>query len=172
MKALLPSSSQIPPWLITRRHLCTCSTSDSGPSANVVFNGLVNCGKAIDFELKNPHVFNFLINSCVKAGRLNDAIDCFNGILERGIMPCVPIVNKLLKTLVRQDMIGVARDLYTDVVSRGIDSYDCGTVRILMSACVREGKMEESVKLFEEGRLSLMQDCIDFVFTLLVKSRI
>ncbi|PHT30464.1 hypothetical protein CQW23_29931 [Capsicum baccatum] len=135
MKALLPSSSQIPPWLITRRHLCTCSTSDSGPSANVIFNGLVNCGKAIDFELKNPHVFNFLINSCVKAGRLNDAIDCFNGILERGIMPCVPIVNKLLKTLVRQDMIGVARDLYTDVVSRGIDSYDCGTVRILMSAC-------------------------------------
>ncbi|KAF3670587.1 putative protein arginine N-methyltransferase PRMT10-like [Capsicum annuum] len=129
------------------------ASSDSGPSANVVFNGLVNCGKAFDFDL-NPRVFNFLINSCVKAGRLNDAIDCFNGILEHGIMPWVPIMNKLLKILVRQDMIGVARDLYNDVVSRGIDFYDCGTVHILMSACVREGKMEEAVKLFEEGKMN------------------
>nr|GMD39363.1 pentatricopeptide repeat-containing protein At3g54980, mitochondrial-like [Ipomoea batatas] len=57
---------------------------DSGPPS-ALFDGLVDSAKRFSFEL-NPVVFNSLLDSLVKARRVRDAIDCFNAMMDHGIL--------------------------------------------------------------------------------------
>ncbi|KAE8654485.1 hypothetical protein F3Y22_tig00117048pilonHSYRG00393 [Hibiscus syriacus] len=122
----------------------------SGPAPFVFLDHLVDTSKRFDFEL-NSQPFNYLLNGYVRVNSFDDAVDCFNGMLERDIVPWIPYTNILLTALVRRNLIDKARELYDKMVSIGVRG-DCFTVYAMMRAFLKEGKPWEAVEFFREAK--------------------
>ncbi|KAE8687134.1 tRNA (cytosine-5-)-methyltransferase-like [Hibiscus syriacus] len=122
----------------------------SGPAPFVFLDHLVDTSKRFDFEL-NSRAFNYLLNSYVRVNRFDDAVDCFNGMLERDIVPWIPYMNILLTALVRRSLMDKARELYGKMVSIGVRG-DCFTVYAMMRAFLKEGKPWEGEEFFREAK--------------------
>ena len=69
---------------------------------------LIDTRKRFDFEL-NSRAFNYLLNSYVRVNRIDDAVACFSGMIERDIVPWIPFMNILLTTLIRRNLMDKAR---------------------------------------------------------------
>ncbi|MCI01001.1 pentatricopeptide repeat-containing protein, partial [Trifolium medium] len=83
--------------------------------------------------------------------KITDAVECFRTMLEHDVIPRIPIMNTLLTAMVSRNMISDARELYDEMVERGI--CDCYTFHVVMGACLNEGKFEEVEKFFEEAKV-------------------
>ena len=92
-----------------------------------------------------------MLNSYVKAKKLNDAIDCFNRMIEIDIVPWIRFLNVLLTALVRNNRICEVRKVYDKMVLKGVH-VDCFTVHIMMRASLKEEKYEEAEKTFLEAK--------------------
>ncbi|EOY31434.1 Pentatricopeptide repeat superfamily protein, putative [Theobroma cacao] len=122
---------------------------DSGPTPIVFLDHLIDIAKRFDFEL-DSRVFNYLLNSYVRV-RIDDAVDCFNGMIEHDIVPMLPFMNILLTALVRGNLIDKARELYDKMVSIGVRG-DRVTVLLMMRAFLKDGKPWEAEEFFKEAK--------------------
>ncbi|KAB5553316.1 hypothetical protein DKX38_010627 [Salix brachista] len=126
------------------------ASDDWGPVPSVVVARLIESSRRLDFE-SDSRVFNYLLNSYVKTKRINDAIDCFNSLIEKDIVPCLTVMNIFLSALVKNNMICQARDVYNKMVSKGVRG-DCATISVMIRASMREGKLEEAEGWFREAK--------------------
>ncbi|CAL5435280.1 unnamed protein product [Camellia sinensis] len=140
---------------IARNMLNRYVLGDSSPSSCILVDHLVDCSKRFEFD-SDSRIFNYLLNSYVRAGRFNDSFDCFDRMIESNIEPWVMCINVFLTALVRKNMIAEARGLYNNVVSRGVN-YDCCTVETMMRACLNDGKADEAERYFWEAKASFIK---------------
>ncbi|KAI7989559.1 Pentatricopeptide repeat-containing protein [Camellia lanceoleosa] len=145
-----PSHHQIARNMLNRYVL-----GDSSPSSCVLVDHLVDCLKRFEFD-SDSRIFNYLLNSYVRAGRFNDSFDCLDRMIESNIEPWVMCINVFLTALVRKNMIAEARGLYNNVVSRGVN-YDCCTIETMMRACLNDGKADEAERYFWEAKASFIK---------------
>ncbi|CAA7052023.1 unnamed protein product [Microthlaspi erraticum] len=114
----------------------------------VMVNDLVESAQRFDFEL-NPRAFNYLLNAYIRNSRTDDAVDCFNLMLDRNVTPFVAYVNKVLSFLLRSDSVDEGKEVYDKMVVIGGVGGDNVTTQLFMRACLRERKPEEAVKIFK-----------------------
>lgn len=126
------------------------ASDDWGPVPSVVVARLIESSRRLDFE-SDSRVFNYLLNSYVKTKRINDAVDCFNSLIEKDIVPCLTVMNIFLSELVKNNMIREARDVYNKMASKGVKG-DCATISVMIRASMREGKLEEAEGWFREAK--------------------
>ncbi|KAJ0029797.1 hypothetical protein Pint_12691 [Pistacia integerrima] len=110
----------------------------SGPTSIALVDYLIECAKRFDFDL-DSRVFNYLLDSYVKAGEKNDAFECCCRMMERNIIPRVELVNKVLTDLVKRNFIDEAKELYNKMVLRGVSGD-----RVKVSTFLREEKNQQN----------------------------
>ncbi|KAF2287207.1 hypothetical protein GH714_039343 [Hevea brasiliensis] len=125
-------------------------SGDSGPMPTVLVDHLIETAKRFDFE-SDSRVYNYLLNSYVRANKLNDAVDCFNRMIGGNIFPWVPFLNIFLSALVRNNMICETQKVYNEMVLKGLHG-DLFTVHIMMRASLKENKHEEAKKFFSNAK--------------------
>ncbi|KAL2491314.1 Pentatricopeptide repeat-containing protein [Abeliophyllum distichum] len=142
-------------YTVARNLLNSYASSNSVPSAIVLVDHFIDCGKRFGFQL-NPLVFNYLLNGYVRARRFADAVDCFKAMVSCGVAPWAPIMNNFLSTLAKKNMIDEALNLFNDLILKKT-SYDCATVNVMMCACLRRDKVDEAEKYFVEAKVRGMK---------------
>ena len=71
-----------------------------------------------DFK-SDQWTFNYWLNSYIRFIKITSG-ECLRTKLEHGLVSWVPIMNKLLTTMVRRNMVCGAHEVYDDVLERGI----------------------------------------------------
>ncbi|CAE6076300.1 unnamed protein product [Arabidopsis arenosa] len=125
------------------------STSNPTPMASVLVSNLVDSAKLFGFEV-NSRAFNYLLNAYSKDRQTDCAVDIVNQMLELGVIPFVPYVNRTLSALVQRNSLTEAKELYSRMVAIGVDG-DNGTTQLLMRASLREEKPAEALEVFSRA---------------------
>ena len=101
--------------------LAQCVFGDSAPAPPIFVHHLVQCANKFDFLL-DSRLFNYLLDSYVRANRIEDAVLCYNRMIkfESDIIPWVPYINILMAALLRRNMFGEIHELHNKMVYRGI----------------------------------------------------
>lgn len=60
--------------------------SDSSPYAKIHGKQLLECSGMYDFE-SNLWIFNYLLNSFVRANKITYAFECFRTMLDHNVVP-------------------------------------------------------------------------------------
>ncbi|XP_019102535.1 PREDICTED: pentatricopeptide repeat-containing protein At2g39230, mitochondrial-like [Camelina sativa] len=123
------------------------SSSNPTVTPSVMVNNLVDSSKRFGFEELSSRAFNYLLNAYVRIRRMDYAVDCFDLMVERNVVPFVPYVNNVLRSLVRSNLIGEAKEVYNKMVLIGVGG-DNVTTQLLMRASLRERNPEEAVRIF------------------------
>ncbi|KAK9273046.1 hypothetical protein L1049_017853 [Liquidambar formosana] len=123
---------------------------DLGPMARVFVDHLIESSKRLDLEF-DSQVFGYLLNSYVRAGQIEDAMACIDGMISNNVFPSVLYLNIVLAALVRENMIGRAQHLYNKMISRGF-SGDCATIHVMIRGYLKEGKADEAEQCFREAK--------------------
>ncbi|KAK9088360.1 hypothetical protein Scep_027442 [Stephania cephalantha] len=128
-------------------------SGNSSPSASVLIDRLLDTSQKCSSDSR---VFNYVVHSFIEAGRIEDAAECFDRLIESGNIPGIRTRNALLTALVKANMMQKARVLFEEMVVRGFDC-DCFTLDMIMHACFKEEKPEDAVKYFREMRSNGME---------------
>ncbi|CAI0544575.1 unnamed protein product [Linum tenue] len=126
------------------------ASGDSGPTPCTVVDHLVQCPESFSLE-RDSLVFDYLLNSYVRAGRLDGAVDCLNSMVGHGVFPSVPFVNIVLSELVKSGMIREAHNAYYKMVANGMEG-DGVTVKVMMRGCLKEGRDVEAMEFFVKAK--------------------
>ncbi|XP_044471702.1 pentatricopeptide repeat-containing protein At4g32450, mitochondrial-like [Mangifera indica] len=110
----------------------------SSPTSISLVDCLIECAKRFDFDI-DAKVFNYLLDSYVKADKTIDALECCSRMIECNIIPQVELVNKILTELVKTNFIDEAKELYNKMVLRGVSGQ-----RVKVSTCLKEEKHEQN----------------------------
>ncbi|KAL7175247.1 hypothetical protein ACSBR2_028952 [Camellia fascicularis] len=148
---------------IARNMLNRYVLGDSRPSSCVLVDHLVDCSKRFEFD-SDSWVFNYLLNSYVRAGRFKDAFDCFDRMIESNIEPWVMCINVFLTALAsfikldaanysiairavcRKPNSNVVCELLNEMTKMGwVPSV--GTFACIIGACVKQGNMVDALKV-------------------------
>ncbi|XXG45650.1 hypothetical protein AAC387_Pa02g0681 [Persea americana] len=116
------------------------------PSAGIFIERLIESSKRCD---SHPCLFDYVINSYLRAGRIEEAVESFDRMIENNIFPGITSRNILLAALVRLNLTGKARELYQVMQYKGMDC-DCFTLDVVMNACLKEGKPDEAEEYFRD----------------------
>ncbi|KNA05277.1 hypothetical protein SOVF_191920 [Spinacia oleracea] len=119
--------------------------------AAIVIQGLMETAERFEFRVK-PQTFDILLNGFVTAGRLDDAIVCFNAMVENfGTDLNESFANFLLRILVKRDRIKEVEELLNKIVSIEI-TRNANIINRLLKYCVSNMKFEEADQLFRKVR--------------------
>ncbi|KAE8690974.1 Detected protein of unknown function [Hibiscus syriacus] len=111
---------------------------------HILVDHLVDTSKRLDFEL-NSRAFNYLLNSYVRVNRIDDVVDCFNGMLERDVRRFDYGICDDACFFERRE----AEEFFREAKAQGID-LDAGVYSIAILAAFRKPDLNMAGELLRE----------------------
>uniref|UniRef100_A0A803M0D4 PROP1-like PPR domain-containing protein n=1 Tax=Chenopodium quinoa TaxID=63459 RepID=A0A803M0D4_CHEQI len=131
-----------------RKNMVELIASQKFPEdAAIVVQGLVETAERFDYCIK-PSTFELLIHKYVQTRRIDDALVCFNAMVEYFGVDLKPqFANFLLRVLLKKGRLQLVEELLNKMISNGVTK-DVNTPIELIKYSVVKKKFEEAEQLF------------------------
>ncbi|XP_021730413.1 pentatricopeptide repeat-containing protein At3g54980, mitochondrial-like [Chenopodium quinoa] len=123
------------------------SSQECPKDAAIVVQGLVETAERFDYRIK-PSTFELLMRKYVQNHRIDDALVCFDAMVEYFGADLKPsYANFLLRVLIKMGRLKLVEELLNKMISNGVTK-DVNTPIVLIKYCVVMKKFEEAEQLF------------------------